>query len=124
MTAERRAKASGGSAAGTARRVAAARASESPIRVLLVEDVPAEAELTIRQLCRGGLRLEWLRVDTEESFAAALHEFRPHVVLSDFTLPEFSGLAALKVASKLARHVPFIFVSGTIGEERAIEALR
>ncbi len=94
------------------------------IRVLLVEDVPAEAELTIRQLRRDGLDCECLRVDTQEGFSAALREFSPHVILSDFTLPQFSGLAALKLANELARDVPFIFVSGTIGEERAIEALR
>ena len=94
------------------------------IRVLLVEDVPTEAEVTSRQLRRGGLTCEVLRVDTEEDFTAALPEFRPQVILSDFTLPRFSGLAALKLARKLADEIPFIFVSGTIGEEQAVEALR
>lgn len=110
-------------AAGASRRTATAHERERPVRVLLVEDEPAEAELTIRELRNGDLNCECLRVETSERFTAALREFRPDVILSDFTLPQFSGPSALKIASELARDVPFIFVSGTIGEERAIEAL-
>ncbi|MBW4053396.1 MAG: EAL domain-containing protein [Proteobacteria bacterium] len=102
----------------------AAREGRPAIRVLLVEDGPAEAELTIRELRRGGLTCECQRVETQESFTGALLEFRPDVILCDYTLPRFSGPAALKVAGELARDIPFIFVSGTIGEERAVEALR
>jgi diguanylate cyclase (GGDEF)-like protein len=123
MTAHRPRSASDGSAAGASRRAPSAHDGTPPIRVLLVEDAPAEAELTIRQLQKGGLNCECLRVETEERFSAALTEFRPDVILSDFTLPQFSGPAALKIARELARDIPFIFVSGTIGEERAIEAL-
>jgi CheY-like chemotaxis protein len=54
----------------------------------------------------------------------ALRDFQPNVILSDFSLPQFNGLAALAVARELAPNLPFIFVSGTIGEERAIEVLR
>ena len=60
----------------------------------------------------------------ERQFRAALELFRPHVILSDFTLPAFDGLAALDIARREAPDVPFIFLSGTIGEERAIEALQ
>ena len=123
MTVHRPRSASDGAAAGASRRAAGTHEQQPPIRVLLVEDAPAEAELTIRQLRKGGLNCECLRVETEERFAAALTEFKPDVILSDFTLPQFSGPAALKVARQLARDIPFIFVSGTIGEERAIEAL-
>jgi diguanylate cyclase (GGDEF)-like protein/PAS domain S-box-containing protein len=94
------------------------------LRVLIVEDVQAEAELAIRQLVRGGIHCVHFRVDTEESFRAALGRFRPHIILSDFTLPAFDGLAALDIAMQEKPDVPFIFLSGTIGEERAIEALR
>src|SRR5256886_6966852 len=94
------------------------------LRVLIVEDVPVEAELVLRQLAEGGMPCAHLRVDTEGSFRAALLRFRPHIILSDFTLPAFDGLSALDIARHEAPHVPFIFVSGTIGEERAIEALR
>ncbi|HET9106185.1 MAG TPA: EAL domain-containing protein [Steroidobacteraceae bacterium] len=91
--------------------------------MLFVEDAPVEAEIAIRHLEKGGLHCECLRVETEERFIAALREFRPDVILSDFTLPQFSGSAALKATRELAWDIPFIFVSGTIGEERAIEAL-
>lgn len=123
MTAHRPRSASDGSTAGASRRTATPRDPEPPTRVLFVEDTPVEAELAIRQLETGGLHCECLRVETEERFIAALREFGPDVILSDFTLPQFSGPAALKVTRELARDIPFIFVSGTIGEERAIEAL-
>jgi diguanylate cyclase (GGDEF)-like protein len=123
MTAHRPRNASDGNAADVSRRTATAHDREPAIRVLLVEDAPAEAELTIRQLEKGGLNCKCLRVETQDRFTAALQEFRPDVILSDFTLPQFSGPSALKLAKQLARDIPFIFVSGTIGEERAIEAL-
>src|SRR5690242_4191829 len=63
-------------------------------------------------------------VADEPQFRAALKQFRPHLILSDFSLPAFDGLTALKIATTEAPDVPFIFLSGTIGEERAIEALR
>jgi PAS domain S-box-containing protein/diguanylate cyclase (GGDEF)-like protein len=94
------------------------------LRVLIVEDVAAEAELALRHLARGGLKCVSLRVDTEESFRQALQRFRPHIILSDFSLPGFDGLAALDIAAQELPNIPFIFLSGTIGEERAIEALR
>ncbi|MGH8217139.1 MAG: EAL domain-containing protein [Steroidobacteraceae bacterium] len=124
MTPTRPGSTSGGSVAAASSHAPSTHEGRSPIRVLLVEDMPAEAELTIRQLGKGGLDCECLRVDTQECFSAALLEFSPDVILSDFTLPQFSGLSALKLANELAHDIPFIFVSGTIGEERAIEALR
>ena len=94
------------------------------IRVLLVEDVEVEAELTCRHLRKHGIAHLVQRVDTDAAMRAALREFRPTVILSDFSLPGFDGLRALEIARECAPDVPFIFVSGTIGEERAIEALR
>ncbi|HET9105821.1 MAG TPA: EAL domain-containing protein [Steroidobacteraceae bacterium] len=89
-----------------------------------MEDVAAEAELAIRCLASGGLACIPCTAIDEQQFRAALRRFRPHVILSDFTLPAFDGLAALEIARTEAPDVPFIFLSGTIGEERAIEALR
>src|SRR5487761_706400 len=114
MTAHVSRRTSGGSVAAASRRAPTDQDREPPIRVLLVEDAPAEAELAIRQLKKGGVNCECLRVETQERFTAALQEFRPDVILSDFTLPQFSGPSALKVARELARDIPFIFVSGTI----------
>ena len=94
------------------------------LRVLIVEDIPTDAELAVRQLERSGIGCVHHRVDSEPSFRKALTDFRPHLILSDFTIPAFDGLAALDIALESAPDVPFIFLSGTIGEERAIEALR
>ena len=94
------------------------------IRVLLTEDVAADAELEVRELKRAGLRVAHRIADTEESFAAALREFDPDIILSDFSMPVFDGMAALALARELRPQTPFIFVSGTIGEEYAIRALK
>jgi len=98
--------------------------SREPIRVLIVEDIEVEAELTARQLRLDGIAHTMQRVDTEAAMRAALREFQPNIILSDFTMPQFDGPSALTVARECAPEVPFVFVSGTIGEERAIEALR
>ncbi len=95
-----------------------------PIRVLLVEDVDFEAELTCHHLKKHGIAHLLQRVETDAAMRTALREFRPTIILSDFSLPAFDGLAALEIARECAPEVPFLFVSGTIGEERAIEALR
>ena len=95
-----------------------------PIRILLIEDMELEAELTLRELRRHGITPLVERVETDEAMRAALRDFKPSIILSDFSLPKFDGLRALDVARECAPEVPFLFVSGTIGEERAIEALR
>jgi len=95
-----------------------------PIRVLLVEDVELEAELTCHHLKKHGIAHLVQRVETDAAMRTALREFKPTIILSDFSLPAFDGLSALATAREVAPEVPFLFVSGTIGEERAIEALR
>ena len=94
------------------------------IRVLLVEDMVAEAELIMHQLRRAGIQATCKRVAREAALRDALREFHPDIVLSDFTMPGFDGMSALKIVHEVAPEVPFVFVSGTIGEELAIEALR
>src|SRR6202040_3768798 len=84
----------------------------------------AEAELVVREFARYGIACDWRRVDTEHEFIEELTTHRPHVIVSDFSLPRFDGLSALRVAQTHAPEVPFIFLSGTIGEETAIESLR
>jgi len=95
-----------------------------PVRLVLVEDVPTEAEIAVRQLESGGFGCTWQRVDSEAGLRRALAENKPDLILSDFTLPGFDGLAALDVALEIAPDTPFIFLSGTIGEEIAIDALQ
>jgi len=95
-----------------------------PIRILLIEDVDLDAELTLHQLKKtASFACVSHRVETEEQLRKALVEFSPNIILSDFALPQFDGLSALRIARELAPDIPFIFVSGTIGEETAVEAL-
>jgi diguanylate cyclase (GGDEF)-like protein/PAS domain S-box-containing protein len=96
----------------------------APIRVLLVEDSPSDVELVLRQLRRDELPVVNRTAVDEPEFRLALAEFSPQLILSDFSLPRFDGLSALRIAREVAPAVPFIFVSGTIGEERAIDALK
>jgi diguanylate cyclase (GGDEF)-like protein/PAS domain S-box-containing protein len=99
-------------------------AAAPTVRVLLAEDVASDAELGVRELKRAGLRVSHRLVDDERSFEQALREFSPDVILSDFSMPAFDGMAALALARELCPDTPFIFVSGTIGEEYAIRALK
>jgi PAS domain S-box-containing protein len=95
------------------------------LKILFCEDVATDAELEIRELTRAGLQIKTMLVKSEEGFRTGILDFSPDVILSDYTLPaEFNGLKALSIAQELCPDVPFIFVSGTIGEERAIESLK
>ena len=98
--------------------------TKAPIRVLLLEDVRTDAELALRELRRAGLRTQTRVVSDEDSFREELTGFAPDVILSDFTMPGFDGMYALSLASELCPEIPFIFVSGTIGEEYAVRALQ
>lgn len=95
-----------------------------PYRLLIVEDVPTDADLEIRELRRAGLRVECRVVEDELSFRRELDAFAPDLVISDFSMPHFDGMAALALARELRPEIPFLFVSGTIGEEYAIRALK
>jgi diguanylate cyclase (GGDEF)-like protein len=97
---------------------------KNELRLLLVEDMPTDAELEVRELKRAGMRVVHRLVETEDSFRAALSEFAPHLIISDFSMPHFDGMWALSLSRELAPDTPFIFVSGTIGEEYAIRALK
>ena len=94
------------------------------LRFVLLEDDPSDAELIQLELARNGIAVEWRHVVSERDFRDALARAQPDLVLADYTLPGFDGLAALKIALQRAPDVPFIFVSGSLGEERAIEALK
>jgi diguanylate cyclase (GGDEF)-like protein len=96
----------------------------APIRVLLVEDNPNDAELEMRELKRAGLRAEVRLADTEAACRAEIERFEPEIILSDFAMPHFDGMSALATARELAPQTPFIFVSGTLGEDYAIRALK
>jgi PAS domain S-box-containing protein len=94
-----------------------------PIKILIAEDSASDAELLLRALNRAGYSPEWQRVDTEGDFLAALHAGLD-LVLSDYSMPQFTGLRALELVKSRHPEIPFIIVSGTIGEETAVEAMR
>jgi diguanylate cyclase (GGDEF)-like protein/PAS domain S-box-containing protein len=96
----------------------------SDIKVLLVEDGVDDAELLLAEMRRRGLPVVSRRVESEPEYTAALRDFAPQLILSDYTLPNFDGPLALRIAKQQRPDTPFIFVSGTIGEERAIDALQ
>ena len=95
-----------------------------PLRVLLVEDAPTDAKLVSYALKALEREIECERVEDEPAFRSALGSQEWDVVLSDWSLPTFSALAALKVLQETGSDIPFIIVSGTVGEESAVEAMR
>ncbi|QWT20267.1 response regulator [Bacillus sp. NP157] len=94
------------------------------VRILQVEDSELDAELVQSELIDDKLDFDVLLVDDEKSYVAALEEFRPDIVLSDLSMPHFSGERALEILRGRNSPIPFIFISATLGEEAAIAALR
>ena len=94
------------------------------IRVLQVEDSALDAELVLGELDADGIDYDVRLVDDEQPFLEALEQFQPDIVLSDLSMPGFSGQRALELLRERDEDTPFIFVSATLGEEAAIEALR
>jgi PAS domain S-box-containing protein len=97
---------------------------KSPLRILYLEDDPRDAELVLETLALDGITCQLTRVENEADFIDSLEEGGFDLILADYTLPDFDGLSALKIAQRNWPDLPFIFVSGTLGEEVAIEALR
>src|SRR5215469_18292015 len=94
------------------------------LRILYLEDDPRDAELVEETLATDGIRCRVTRVETKADFMAALEKGGFDLILADYTLPSFDGMSALKIAHQGWPQVPLIFVSGTLGEEVAIEALK
>lgn len=99
-------------------------AAQPALRLLLVEDSPADVELIINLLRRAGRDLAVFVVETRETFETELRQRPPDVILSDYRLPTFDGMAALDIAQREQPEIPFIFVTGALGEEVAIEMLK
>jgi two-component system cell cycle sensor histidine kinase/response regulator CckA len=94
------------------------------LRLLMVEDSETDAKLVVRELRRTGRPIEFERVETAEAMRAALKRQSWDVVTSDWSMPKFSVLAALAIVKESGLDLPFIIVSGTIGEEAAVDAMR
>ncbi len=94
-----------------------------PLRILMIEDVEDDALLLVDYLQSGGLVFDWERIDTESDMIVKLKESWD-MIFSDFSMPGFSGMRALEITRQHDPDVPFIFISGTIGEEMAVEAMK
>src|SRR5687768_1161913 len=97
---------------------------KSKLRILMLEDARDDAELIGRSMIKAGLWFESKRVDTKDDFSEALKDFKPDVILSDHSLPQFNSLDALKICKQKGLSVPFILVTGTVSEEFAVTCLK
>lgn len=97
---------------------------EEEIKVLILEDVPLDAELIERELRKEGFNFTSHRVEREDEYRNEVEKWQPHIILADHSLPQFDGVSALHIAQEKSSNTPFIFVSGKIGEEFAVEMLK
>jgi len=97
---------------------------KSPLQILSLEDDPADAELILATLAQANIKCEAVRVETGQDFVVALEQGGFDLILSDHSLPTFDGVSALKIALGTTPDVPFIFVSGAMGEDLAIELIK
>jgi signal transduction histidine kinase len=95
-----------------------------PLRALIVEDSESDCELLLRALSAGGYEVTHQRVDSADGLQAHLHDGAWDIVISDYSIPGFSGAAALQMIREAHLDTPFIFVSGTIGEDTAVDAMK
>lgn len=95
-----------------------------PLRILHLEDNCIDAELVERELRQAGIEFQARRVEMESSFLKGLREFKPELILADYSLPSYDGLSALQAVKEVCPAVPFILVTGSLGEEKAVDALK
>ena len=93
------------------------------LNLLILEDNPDDAALAVRELEQEGFTLEWSRVETKKAFRDALDK-NPDLILADYKVPSFNGMDALKLQQEIAPEIPLVIVSGTIGEELAVECMK
>lgn len=94
------------------------------IKILIVEDSQSDAELIHRELKKSGLIFSSKIVQIREEFESALDNFKPDIILSDYSLPTFDGVTAFHIKQKKHSDIPFIIVSGIIGEENAVALIK
>ena len=94
-----------------------------PLNILIVEDVQDDADLALAELRRAGFDPKWKRVETEPDFLAEIKK-SPDIILSDYSMPQFNGLRAAELLRKNNLDIPFILISGTVGEDIAVDAMK
>jgi len=94
------------------------------LKILIVEDTPSDAELLQNELKKSGLIFYSEIVETKDDFTAALDTFMPDIILSDYSMPCFDGVTAFHIKQKKYADIPFIIVSGSVGEENAVELIK
>ncbi|MDP8237636.1 MAG: PAS domain S-box protein [Candidatus Hatepunaea meridiana] len=94
------------------------------IKILILEDLPTDAELVIRELKKAKLKFTFRHVDSKIAFLKELNEFLPDIVLSDYSMPQFTGIDALEITTEQYPHIPLIIVTGSINEETAVECMK
>lgn len=98
--------------------------NDSILHILFVEDVPFDTELAERMLVKNGVHFQSLRVETSDDFSRALVEFAPDIVISDYSLPTFDGMQALKILLEFDNRIPFIVLTGSLNEETAVSCMK
>lgn len=94
------------------------------LRILFVEDVLTDAEMIWHELKKNNITFNKLLVDTKKDYLTALETFKPQLIISDFSMPQFDGMMALKLKNEIAPEIPFILVTGSINEETAVEVMK
>lgn len=94
------------------------------IRLLIIEDSEDDAELLVRKVTKSGYKIKYTRVESEKEMKSALQQEAWDLIISDYSLPNFTGLSAINLINQLNIDIPFIIVSGAIGEDIAVEAMK
>ncbi len=98
--------------------------SDPILNILFVEDLPTDVELAQRELRKEKIEFSPRVVDTEKAFRAALDKLEPDIVISDYSMPSFDGMSALKIAREQSQNLPFIMLTGSINEETAVACMK
>lgn len=98
--------------------------ASQPIRILFAEDLPTDVEIAKREIRKGGIEFISKVVDTETKFRKELEEFKPDIVISDYSMPTFDGMSALKITREHSRHKPFVVLTGSMNEETAVACMK
>jgi PAS domain S-box-containing protein len=94
------------------------------IRILFAEDFPADAEMARREIKKEGMDFIYKVVDTEPGFRKELVEFKPDIVVSDYSMPTFDGMRALEITKAHSKHLPFVILTGSMNEETAVACMK